>query len=235
MPGRQLAPPALGFPGGAGRQKPPGTRARAMKPPPTLGLILAGGRGRRLGNTDKALVELAGRPLLAHVVDRAAPQCAGLLLAANGDPARFDGFGLPVVADPVQGFAGPLAGILAGLRWLESMQSDLDWLVSFPVDTPFVPTDLVARLHAARTDPSTRVAVAASGGRRHPAVGLWPRALADDLERALRFEGVRKVEVWAERQGLAVTEFVAVPVDPFTNVNTADDLAAAAVAMRDGA
>lgn len=195
--------------------------------PPTLGLLLAGGLSRRMGGGDKALRMIAGRSLLAHVVERLAPQCEVLLLNANGDPARFAGHGLPVVADDVPDFAGPLAGILAGLDWISDNRPELDWMVSVAADTPLIPSDLVAKLHGARAAAGTPLACAVSGGRAHHAIGLWPVALRADLRRALTIEGERRISAWTARHGCAQAKWPVDPVDPFFNVNTRDDLAEA--------
>lgn len=189
----------------------------------TIGLILAGGLARRMGGGDKALKPLAGRPILAHVVDRLRGQCDDLLLNANGDPARLAAFGLPVVADGPPDFAGPLAGILAGLDWLTAHRPQTDWLLSVAADTPFIPGDLAARLHQARTAAGMSLACAASGGRQHHAIGLWPAALREDLRRALA-AGERRLGRWTQAQGVAVAEWPAEPIDPFFNVNTPEDL-----------
>src|SRR5579859_1574255 len=146
------------------------------------GLVLAGGLARRMGGGDKALLPLAGRPLLAHVLDRV--RLGPIAISANGDPARFSQFGLPVLPDGIPDQAGPLAGILAGLEWAAALP-EVDHLISVPADTPFLPPDLVARLIAARDAADAEIALAASGGRLHPVVGLWPVALAADLRRAL--------------------------------------------------
>ena len=193
--------------------------------PSTIGLILAGGLARRMGG-DKALQPLAGRPILAHVVDRLHGQCDDLLLNANGDPARLAGFGLPVVADTVPDFAGPLAGILAGLDWMADHRLRAEWLLSVAVDTPFIPGDLVARLHRARAAAGTPLACAASNGRQHHAIGLWPVALREDLRRVLA-AGERRLGRWTQTHGVAVAEWLAEPIDPFFNVNTPEDLAEA--------
>lgn len=195
--------------------------------PRTLGLLLAGGLARRMGGGDKPLRMIAGRTILAHVVGRLSPQCDGLLVNANGDPARFAEYGLPVVADDVPGFVGPLAGILAGLDWMAQNRPDLEWLVSVAADTPFIPLDLVARLHAARLAGNVPLACAASGGRTHPAIGLWPASLRRELRHALTVEDERKVSRWAARHGCAGAEWPAEPVDPFFNANAPDDLAEA--------
>lgn len=194
--------------------------------PPTLGLVLAGGRALRLGGGDKGLLAIGGRPILARVLDRLAP-CAAVILNANGDPARFAELALPVVADDVPGFAGPLAGILAGLDWAAAHRPDLAHVVSAPADCPFLPADLVARLHGAARKTGLPLACAGSGGRRHPVAALWPVALRHDLRRAVVDEGLHKVGAWMDRHGVAIAEWPAAPVDPFLNVNTPDDLAAA--------
>ena len=191
--------------------------------PPTLGLILAGGLARRMGGGDKPLKPLAGRPILAHVVERLRVQCDGLILNANGDPARFAAFGLPVIADTVPDFAGPLAGILAGLDWLAGHRSETRWLLSAAADTPFIPGDLARRLHEVRAAEGTPLACAASAGQAHHAIGLWPVSLRQDLREALA-SGERKIGRWTQTHGVAMAEWPAVPVDPFFNVNTPGDL-----------
>ena len=204
----------------------PGTCMSGSPSRPVTGLILAGGLARRMGGGDKPLHMLAGRPILAHVVERLRGQCGRLLLNANGDPARFAAYRLPVVADTLAGFAGPLAGILAGLDWLAAERPGEDSLVSVAADTPFVPDDLVERLHAARAAAGTPIACATSGGRRHHAIGLWPVALREDLRAALS-AGERRLGQWAGRHGVAVAEWPAEPLDPFFNINTPADLAEA--------
>jgi len=195
--------------------------------PPTLGLVLAGGLARRMGGGDKSLIKIAGVTILERVLTRLAPQCARVVLNANGDPARFAFTGLPIVADSVPDFAGPLAGILAGLDWMAANTPDLTWMASVPGDCPFLPDDLVARLHVARAAENTPLACARSGEWRHPVVGLWPVALRDDLRRALLDEGLHKIEVWTARHGVAIADWPDRPVDPFFNVNTPEDVAAA--------
>ncbi|WP_100961414.1 molybdenum cofactor guanylyltransferase MobA [Bosea sp. FBZP-16] len=193
--------------------------------PPTLGLLLAGGLARRMGGGDKPLRTIAGRTILAHVIERLEPQCDGLLLNANGDPSRFADYGLPVVADSVPDFAGPLAGILAGLDWLAVNRPGAEWLVSVAADTPFIPRDLVARLHAAREAGNVPLACAASGGWTHPVIGLWPVALREELRHALTVEDERKIDRWTARHGVVSVEWPVEPVDPFFNANRPDDLA----------
>ncbi|MGX1787811.1 molybdenum cofactor guanylyltransferase MobA [Bosea sp. NPDC055332] len=192
--------------------------------PATLGLLLAGGLARRMGGGDKPLRTIASRTILAHVIERLGPQCDGLLLSANDDPTRFAEYGLPVVVDSVPGFAGPLAGILAGLDWLAMNRPGAEWLVSVAADTPFIPRDLVARLHAARATADVPLACAASGGWTHPVIGLWPVFLRDDLRHALTVEDERKVQRWTARHGIATAEWSTAPVDPFFNANRPEDL-----------
>jgi molybdenum cofactor guanylyltransferase len=195
--------------------------------PETPGILLAGGLARRMGGGDKPIRPIAGKTILARVIARLSPQCDGLILNANGDPARFASFGLPVIADSVADFPGPLAGILAGLDWAAAHRPDAGWVLSAATDCPFLPRDLVARLHRARAEQNTQLAVAASGGRSHHVIGLWSVALREELRRALVVEGVRKVESWATRYSIATVSWPTEPLDPFFNANTADDLAEA--------
>jgi molybdenum cofactor guanylyltransferase len=200
------------------------------------GILLAGGQSRRMGGGDKCLRLLGGRTLLARIVERAAPQVAALAINANGDPARFAGFALPVVADTVPDFAGPLAGILAGLDWAAVEVPHATHVASFATDAPFLPPDLVACLAAAVERADADLACAASGGRHHPVFGLWPLSLREALRRAVAEEGIRKVDRWTERYRLAVAEYSAAPLDPFFNTNHPEDLAEAErlLAMEDG-
>lgn len=193
----------------------------------TLGVLLAGGLARRMGGGDKPLKTLGGVTLLDRAVARLAPQCDGLIVNANGDPARFAGLGLPVVADTVEGFAGPLAGILAALEWMADHRPETGWLLSIPTDSPFLPADLVARLHGAREAAGTALACARSGDQTHPVVGLWPVALAADLRHALVVEDLRKIDRWTARHGIAEAVWPTEPYDPFFNANSPEDLAEA--------
>jgi molybdopterin-guanine dinucleotide biosynthesis protein A len=195
--------------------------------PPTLGLVLAGGLARRMGGGDKALLRIAGETILERVLARLGPQCERIVLNANGDPARFLRFKLPVIADDIPDFAGPLAGILAGLDWVAVNAKDIEWIASVPGDCPFAPRDLVARLHEAREKEGKPLACAKSGDWRHPVAALWPVALRADLRRALVDEGLHKIEVWTARHGVAIAEWPDRPVDPFFNVNRPEDLAEA--------
>jgi molybdopterin-guanine dinucleotide biosynthesis protein A len=191
------------------------------------GIILAGGLATRMGGGDKTLLPLGGRPILARVIERLAPQVDCLAINANGDPARFAGFGLDVVPDSVGGFAGPLAGVLAGMDWAAARGCDL--LVSAAGDTPFFPETLVAELRAAMAREGTPLAMAMTpdperGLSRHPTFGLWSVALRDELRAALE-AGQRKVIEWTEPRGCARAVFEG--AYPFFNVNTPDDLARA--------
>lgn len=200
-----------------------------------LGVILAGGQATRMGGGDKGLLKIGGQTLLSHVVDRLSPQVDGLALNANGDPKRFSDLTLPVLPDTIEGFAGPLAGVLAGLDWAADQGADS--IVTAAADTPFFPRDLVARLQEAAagqvhplvlaTTPRTGDEALKSGGgrrvNRHPTFGLWPVALRDDLRAALT-DGLRKVVLWTDKHDGREALFQADPFDPFFNVNTPDDL-----------
>ncbi|MCL2430530.1 MAG: molybdenum cofactor guanylyltransferase MobA [Alphaproteobacteria bacterium] len=192
--------------------------------PPTVGAILAGGLARRMGGGDKPLRAVGGRTSLARIVERLASQTVRVILNANDDPRRFGSFGLPVVADTLPDHPGPLAGVLAALDWTATTIPAVGWVVSVPGDAPFVPRDLVARLHAARQSSDTTFACAASQGRTHPVIALWPVAIRDRLRRAVAEQGIRKIDLFTERDGCAAADWPASPVDPFFNVNTPEDL-----------
>jgi len=201
--------------------------AERLSAPPILGLVLAGGLARRMGGGDKARIRIGGKSILERVLTRLRPQCSAVILNANGDPARFADTGLPVVADGVAGFVGPLAGILAGLDWAAAHAPDVADVLSVPGDCPFLPADLVARLDAARHASGQPLACARSGDWRHPVVGLWPVTLRADLRKALVDEGLHKIESFTARHGVAVAEWASTPVDPFFNVNAPEDAATA--------
>jgi molybdenum cofactor guanylyltransferase len=195
--------------------------------PPVVGVLLAGGQARRMGGGDKSLRALGGRSILNRVIERARPQVRTLLLNANGDPARFAAFGLPVAGDVVEGFAGPLAGVLTGLEWALAHHPDCPWIATVATDTPFFPQDLVERLLSALQGQGADLACAASGGRAHPVFGLWPVRLAGDLRRAMIEDDVRKVDVWTARHRLVQVDFPCTRFDPFFNTNRPEDLARA--------
>ena len=190
----------------------------------TAAVVLAGGLARRMGGGDKPLREIAGRTMLDRVLERLAPQAAPLAINANGDPARFAAWGLPVLPDPMEGFPGPLAGILAAMDWAAG--HGLDWVVTMPGDTPFLPEDFVARLHAAREATGVPLACAASAGHTHPPCGLWQTGLRDALRSAMA-AGERKIDRWTALHGVAHAEWPAEPLDPFFNANTLEELAEA--------
>lgn len=191
----------------------------------TVGVILAGGLARRMGGGDKPLRELGGRTVLSRIVARMAPQVPTLILNANGDPARFASYGLAVVPDSLPGNPGPLAGVLAAMEWAEAHAPGARWVASVPGDAPFLPADLVARLHAGRGD--ALYVSAASGGRTHPVAALWPIHARDALRQALA-SGHRKVGGFAPVGQAATVEWPTDPFDPFLNLNTPEDLAGAA-------
>jgi molybdopterin-guanine dinucleotide biosynthesis protein A len=199
------------------------------------GVLLAGGLSRRMGGGDKCLRPLGGRTILAQIVERVRPQVAHLVLNANGNPARFAAYRLPTAGDSIEGFAGPLAGVLTGLEWTRRNAPGCAWLASFPADAPFLPLDLVARLAGAVDGSGADMACATSGGRAHPVIGLWPVRLADELRRAMVDEDIRKVDAWTARYRLEQVDFPVRPFDPFFNTNRPEDLEAAEALMRKGA
>ncbi len=199
--------------------------------PRVTGVILAGGLSRRMGGGDKTLLQLGSRPMLAHVIDRLSSQVEAIALNANGDASRFDQFALPVLPDPVEGFAGPLAGVLAGLNWAES-RSGVTHIVTAAGDTPFFPADLVEKFLAANDGSDRRIVLAQSSGRRHPVFGLWPVALREDLATWMKDTGTYKVLAWVDRHDHKVAEFQPSfrggrEIDPFFNANTPGELSEA--------
>jgi molybdenum cofactor guanylyltransferase len=210
---------------------PPVTSARAPSVtnnfPATPGVLLAGGLARRMGGGDKPMRTIGGRTILERVIARLKPQCDGLILNANGDPARFSAFGLPVISDNVADFPGPLAGILAALDWTAANRPDVEWILSAAADCPFLPRDLVTRLYQALEAQNAQLAVAASGGQTHPVVGLWSVSLRDELRHALVVEDIRKIDRWTARYRLATVSWPTTPLDPFFNANTVEDIAEA--------
>ena len=191
------------------------------------GVLLAGGLARRMGGGDKPMRQIGDRTILERVIARLKPQCGELILNANGDPARFARFGLPVIPDTVENFPGPLAGILAALDWAAAHRPGVSIVLSAAADCPFLPRDLVARLNAALVNEDAQLAVAASNGQSHPVIGLWSVALRDELRHALVQEDIRKIDRWTARYRLATVTWPTKPLDPFFNANTMDDIAEA--------
>jgi molybdopterin-guanine dinucleotide biosynthesis protein A len=177
-----------------------------------------------MGGVAKPLISVGGAPILEHLLRRLAPQCARLALNANGDPARYAAFHLPIVPDEVEGFAGPLAGVLAGLDHVAAHLPDIPLMLSVPADTPFVPLDLAQRLASGRAEAKAEIAVATSGDRVHHAVALWPVALREELRHALVKEDLRKVSGFIERYANTQVEWSDTPYDPFFNVNRPEDI-----------
>ena len=203
-----------------------------MEPPSVVaGVVLAGGRSSRMGGPDKCLAPLAGKPILAHVIARLAPQVAALAINANAEPAGFASFGLPVIADRVAGHAGPLAGLHAALAWARQCGANIHYVTTVACDTPFLPEDLVGRFLAAMEETGRECCVARSGAGVHPVIGLWPIGIAGKLEAALD-QGQRKASAWAEQQGAVEVFFPPIElggraIDPFFNINRPEDLAEA--------
>lgn len=201
-----------------------------------VGVVLAGGRSQRMGGREKAFLDLAGQPMLARVIARFAPQVSCLAINANGDPARFAAFGLPVIADTIPDYPGPLAGVLAGLRWVAAGSRQGTHMATVSSDAPFIPADFVVRLAAATAEPGDAIVVAQSGGVVHPVAGLWPLGIADALERDLA-TGERRVQRWVESQGMVKVAFPPLELsgrtlDPFFNVNTPSELLEAEALMQ---
>lgn len=193
-------------------------------PEDIVGVVLAGGLSRRMDGREKSFVSVAGKPMLRHVLDRFTPQVEKVIINANGDVGRFAEYDYPVVADPIPDYAGPLAGILAALDWAAAHHPDSQFVVSVAADAPFLPSNLVQQFLRVVADLGPELLCAASYGRTHPVVGLWPVHLRDELRRAVVDKGIRKVDVWTMRYRLAYVEFNNDIGDPFFNVNRPDDL-----------
>lgn len=191
------------------------------------GVLLAGGLARRMGGGDKPMRQIGGRSILERVIARLTPQCGELILNANGDPARFARFGLPVIPDTVENFPGPLAGVLAALDWAAAHRPSVSIVLSAAADCPFLPRDLVARLNEALVNENAQLAVAASGGQSHPVIGLWRVALRDELRHAMVQDNIRRVDRWTARYKLTTVAWPTAPLDPFFNANTMEDVAEA--------
>jgi len=191
------------------------------------GVIISGGQSQRWGGGDKFLAELGGRTLLSHVAARVRSQVRMTILNANGKTAQYRGLDMAVVPDAVRGDRGPLAGVLTGFDWVRENLPGVPWVLTVPSDAPFLPPDLATRLMAAVEAEGADLACAASAGRTHPVIGLWPVALCDRLRHGLLVEDERKIDAWTAAYRVAQVEWPTDSVDPFFNVNTRDDLARA--------
>ena len=196
-----------------------------MMVPDTVGVILAGGQGRRMGGVDKALIPLGGTTLIERAVARASVQVADLIINANGDPKRFAHLGLPVVPDSVGGFVGPIAGVLAGFGWMRANRPTARWLASFACDCPFFPTDMVERLIAKASGDGVKVAIAESGSQHHPVFAVWSADLSVSAEDVLVKRGLRKMDDFVALFPNVRGRFENDPIDPFANINTPEELA----------
>ncbi len=194
---------------------------------PVAGVLLAGGLSRRMGGGDKNLLALAGRSILSHTIERVQPQVDTLVLNANGPADRFSDFELEVIPDVIEGYAGPLAGILTGMEWVCENKPDCKWLATFPTDAPFLPRDLVARLLSAIDDEQADLACATSKGRTHPPIAIWPVHLKNELRSAMIDEEMRKIDLWTSRYKISHVAFEDTGIDPFFNINQPENLAEA--------
>jgi molybdenum cofactor guanylyltransferase len=190
-----------------------------------VGVILAGGQARRMGGVDKALIPLGGTTLIERAIARASVQVADLVINANGDPRRFAHLGLPVVPDPVGGFVGPIAGILAGFEWMRRERPKARWLASFACDCPFFPMDMVERLTTKARGEGLQVAVAESGSQHHPVFAVWSAGISASPEDVLVKRGLRKMDDFVATLPNVRVRFDTDPIDPFVNINTPEELA----------
>jgi len=191
------------------------------------GVLLAGGRSSRFGGDDKCLQTLKGKTLLERVALNAAPQVGALILNVNGDTDRFPDLGLPVIKDSIDGFAGPLAGVLAAMDFVAKHVPQARWVATFATDAPFIPANWVRRVLAAITRESAQIGTVSSDENTHPVFGLWPVDLRFELRKAIELEDIRKVRAWTSRYEVTTVAFDAQPLDPFFNINTTADLAEA--------
>ncbi|MBL6932795.1 MAG: molybdenum cofactor guanylyltransferase MobA [Rhodospirillales bacterium] len=196
-----------------------------------VGVLLAGGLARRMGGGDKCLQQLAGKSLLAHSIENARQQVSPLIINAAGDPSRFDEFELPVVADVIDGFAGPLAGVLTGMEWAKENVPDAQWIVTFPTDAPFFPDDLVDSLLASAKGLGAEISCARSDHRAHPVFALWSLSLAEDLRQAMIEEDMRKIDRWTVRYNIVHVDWPVDPFDPFFNINRPEDMEQAEILL----
>ncbi len=198
------------------------------KSAPIVGILLAGGQSRRMNRPDKCLMQLNGKTLLTHAIDRLTPQVDKLILSINGDPDRFSEYNIPKITDQIEGFAGPLAGIHAGMKWAQENTPETQYIATIATDTPFFPDDLVNQFRNHIPKDNEAIILATSKGRKHPVIGLWPVSLVNELETALK-NNERKVGLWTEQHTVIKVDF---PVethgnhefDPFFNINHPEDI-----------
>jgi molybdopterin-guanine dinucleotide biosynthesis protein A len=189
-----------------------------------IGVILAGGQSRRFGGGDKFLKKLNGKLLIDHVVDRVRSQTGDLIINSNSDAVLFKTQSLPIVPDSIQGYAGPLAGVLTGMEWVLKNKPESQWIATFPSDAPFIPLDCVKKMQLRAEKEKADIVCAASGGRKHPVCALWRVDLASDLRKAMLNEEMRKIDLWTARHRLSIVEFPNEPYDFFFNINRPGDL-----------
>ena len=194
-----------------------------------VGVILSGGLSRRMGNRDKSSLQLADKPLFEHVLDRFSPQCNSVIISSNSHNEQLSSYQLPIIKDSLEGFLGPLAGLLASMEWVQKHQPDTQWIATVPVDTPFLPTNLVASLYQSIHDNHSTIACAASNKRTHPVIGLWPVKLLSDLRLALTEKDIRKIDLWTSHYKVSHPDFSYKTIDPFFNINCHEDLIEAEV------
>ena len=185
-----------------------------------IGAIIAGGKSSRMEAREKAFLELGGKSILSHLIERFGPQVDQLVINANGEPARFSEFGLVVIPDVLTSLTTPLAGLHASLQFAQKARAEV--LVSVPSDTPFLPPDLVSKFLEKTV--ASGAAIASSGGQDHYIIGAWKTELLDDLERAIANDNLFRVKDWAHKVSAQKVEWPTHPFDPLFNVNTPEDL-----------
>jgi len=194
-----------------------------------IGVILSGGLSRRMGNRDKSFLPLANKPLFEHVLGRFSPQCSSVIISCNGHNEQLSSYHLPIIKDSLDGFLGPLAGLLASMEWVQQHQPETQWIATVPVDTPFLPTNLVASLYQSIHDNHSTIACATSNQRTHPVIGLWPVKLLSELRIALTEQDIRQVGLWTSHYKVSHPDFSNQTIDPFFNINCHEDLIEAEV------
>ncbi len=187
--------------------------------------ILAGGLARRMDGKTKPLIELAGKPLLSHILETITPQTSGpIILNVNQEPERFTQYDLPLIKDIVPDFAGPLAGIVTGLDWMSKQSPSIDDMLSLPGDAPLIPKDLIERLETAMRETDSEIVSVSSNKRTHPVIALWSTRLLEPLRKAVVDEGVRKIDRWTETRKIMYVNWEIADYDPFYNINRGEDL-----------